>query len=414
MLFSLLLLPVAVYSHGRLTVPATRNPTGYENDPIGFGGRSLDHFVCRNDPNGSRTTVTAGQPLDMQWTNSAKHVGDCAVYVGYGDAIVNGVGTEKNSGQFVKIANVFDCKKYSDQTYTIDLPSWLPAGKAVIRWEWYALHVAPTIEFYAQCADVNIVSDSTLSAADLPSYSVIEPDWVLPKRGDLGGVGFRAAFDSNSPQFVTGPPCAFPGDASARNACDLTAKGTQGYIAVGEGPDHAPNGDHGPAPVPSPTQEPVASPVANPTNPPVANPTSPPVANPTSPPVEQPVAAPTNPPVESPVAAPTNPPVDGVCSNTLWAKCAGKNVDGSIFDGPLACCPANSYCSRQSEWYSQCIPGTCPNKAWEQCGGGYGFEGTACCPDNHYCQPMNDGSSQCVPNDKFLWFEGPENVLCKN
>lgn len=402
---SFLLLPVAVYSHGRLTVPATRNPVGYENDPIGFQGRPQEQFVCRNDPNGMRTAVTAGQPLDMQWQNTALHVGDCAVYVGYGDDIVNGGLSERTSGKFVKIANIFDCKKYSGQDYQIDLPSWLPAGKAVIRWEWYALHVAPTIEFYAQCADVDIQSDSNLTPADLPSYSIVEPEWVLPKRGDIAGtVGYRNAFNTASPQFVTGPPCAFPGDSSSRNACNLTAKGTQGYIAVGEGPDFAPNGNSGPAPTPEPTASPVAAPTQEPVAP--APTTTPSSEEPVYPPVE----SPTMPPVASPVASPTDAPAEGECA-ALWAKCDGKNNDGSIFE--RKCCPSGAFCNRQDEWYSQCITGSCPTQAWEQCGGA-DLAGPSCCPEHHYCQPMNDGSSQCVPDEKKPWFQGDENVLCKN
>lgn len=407
MVFSILavILPVAVYSHGRLTVPATRNPVGYENDPIGFGGRSLDQFVCRNDPNGSRTTVTAGQPLTMKWRNTAAHVGDCAVYVGYGDDLVNGGLSERRSGQFVKIANVFDCKSYSEQDYQIDLPSWLPAGKAVIRWEWYALHVRPTIEFYAQCADVDIVSSSSLTPADLPSYSIVDPEWVLPANANEG-VGYRNAFDDSSNQYVTGPPCAFPGDSTSRNACALTAEGTQGYIAVGEGPMYAPDGDSGAAPTPNPVAAPVTAPTPEPTVS-VPAPTDsvyPPVESPTTPPA--PVESPTMPPV----ASPTSPPAEGECA-ALWAKCDGKNNDGSIFE--RKCCPSGAFCNRQDEWYSQCITGTCPTQAWEQCGGA-DLAGPSCCPEHHYCQPMNDGSSQCVPDEKKPWFQGDENVLCKN
>jgi len=422
MMFFLFLLPTAVYSHGRLTVPKTRlqDKLGYdtyENDPIGFGGRPLSQFVCRNDPvpSASRTRVTAGQSMDMRWINSARHVGDCAVYVGYGDAIVNGMGDAKNSGQFVKIANIYDCKRYSEQTIQIELPSWLPAGPAVIRWEWYALHVSPTIEFYAQCADVEISSASTLSAADLPSYSVYP--WVIPERADEG-VGYRNAFDLATPQYITGPPCAFPGDAPASAKCEATAPGTLGHIAVGLGPDKS--GEvAAPAPTPEPTKSPVASPVALPTQEPtdvapptqeptatplaapVEAPTSPPVESPvtapTSPPVESPVTAPTSPPVESPVAAPTSPPVDdGSCSNQLWAKCDGLDWDGSPFSGEK-CCPAGAYCNWQTQWYSQCIPvESCTKSPYDQCAGA-GFYDSPCCPEGHYCKDMNVGISLCAP-----------------
>lgn len=425
-MFLLFLLPTAVYSHGRLTVPKTRlqNKLGYdtyENDPIGFGGRPMSQFVCRNDPvpSASRTPVTAGQSMDMKWVNSAMHVGDCAVYIGYGDAIVNGVGENKISGQFVKIANIPDCKKYSQQTYQIDLPSWLPAGPAVIRWEWYALHVSPTIEFYAQCADVEVTSASTLSAADLPSYSVYP--WVIPFRADDEGVGYRNAFDTSTPQYVTGPPCAFPGDATPRNKCDRTAPGTQGHVAIGLGPDKsgqvvAPKPTPAPveSPVAPPTMEPVAAPTVkpttaaeppsvDPTQEPTPQPTASPIPAPTPSPVAAPVAPKPTPPPSAPVSPPTSPPVDDgtnppqSCSNYLWAKCDGRDVDGSPFSGEK-CCPDGAYCNWQTVWYSQCIPvESCTKSPGDQCAG-EGFNESNCCPAGHYCKAMNAaGYSQCEP-----------------
>merc|ERR1719499_238007 len=93
---------LGVYGHGRLTVPATRKPTGYENDPT--SGPNGTDFVCRNDPtSASPTQVTAGSSVSMRWDLSAPHVGDCAVYVGFGDAITNGRGSAKRAGRFVKI-----------------------------------------------------------------------------------------------------------------------------------------------------------------------------------------------------------------------------------------------------------------------------------------------------------------------
>lgn len=410
MMFLLLLLPTAVHSHGRLTVPKTRlqdrlGYDTYENDPIGFQGRPMSQFVCRNDPvaGSSRTQVTAGQPMDMQWVNSALHVGDCAVYVGYGDAIVNGVGDAKNSGKFVKIANIYDCKRYSGQTIEIDLPSWLPAGPAVIRWEWYALHVAPTIEFYAQCSDVEITSASTLTAADLPSYPVYP--WVLPENGNQG-VGFRSAYDMSQPQFITGTPCAFPGDATARSGCELTAAGTQGHIAVGLGPDHA--GEGGVAP-PTPTPAPVVSVTPNPTASPIPAPTPAPTADAAPKPSPKPTGTPAPvapspspaPETPAPTVAETESPTEddnGTCGNAVWAKCDGKDsTTGAAFSGEK-CCPAGSYCNYQTEWYSQCVPNeSCSKQPYDQCAGPTFWESN-CCPAGHYCKQMSDdGYSQCAP-----------------
>merc|ERR1719461_1995931 len=184
------------------------------------------------------------------------------------------------------------------------------------------------------------------------------------------------------PQFVTGTPCAFPGDAPAKNGCDLTAAGTQGHIAVGLGPDHACAGC-----VPAPTPSPVVSPTPEPTASPV------PAPKPTEPVVATPA------PTRSPVAVSTPAPTvdDGTCGNALWAKCDGTDTDGSPFSGEK-CCPSGSYCNYQTQWYSQCIPNdACNKQPNDQCGGP-GFWESNCCPAGHYCKEMSaDGYSQCAP-----------------
>merc|ERR1719266_1112953 len=86
---------VGVYGHGRLTVPATRKPTGYEHSPV--SGPNGTDFVCRNDPTATyglnaQTKVTAGDEVTMKWDLMADHKGDCAVYIGYGQALTAGVG----------------------------------------------------------------------------------------------------------------------------------------------------------------------------------------------------------------------------------------------------------------------------------------------------------------------------------
>jgi len=364
------LLALGVWGHGRLTVPATRRPTGYENDPT--SGSDGTDFVCRNEPNSnSKTPVTAGQATDVTWNLSAAHVGDCSVYIGYGAAVTNGVGSAKRAARFIKLANVQDCKNYNGQAYAVDLPDWLPAGEAVIRWEWQALHVWPTIEFYAQCADVIVQSSSTLSAADLPSYPIVGPR-LLPANGNEG-VGFWNPWNG-SQAYMTGPPCAFPETRPARAKCGLTAPGTQGHIDVS---DRINNGGTTPPPVSDPTPQPTPAPIANtstraptvgsteppaPTPAPVPSPTvggteAPRPATPaptvggTEPPA--PTAEPTQPPVASP-ATPAPTPEAGQCNNFAWGTCGG-------ISNPTAptCCPEGYYCAAQNRWYHQCINYPC-------------------------------------------------------
>jgi len=321
----ILLLPVSVvWGHGRLTVPATRKPTGYENNPV--SGPNGTDFVCRNDPTGAqKTAVKAGESVTMRWELSAPHQGDCAIYVGYGDALTAGTGDAKRAGRFVKIANVFDCRAYTGQDYQVDLPSWLPAGQAVIRWEWYAIHVWPGPEFYAQCADVTIESSSALTANEIPSYTIVSPQ-VFPAQS-TDQLPYRCYWCQGFQEFLTGPPCAFPGQASARAQCDRTAPGTVGHIDV-SGRINGGGGGGTPAPI-----------VPN-------NGTPAPVV------VNNGTPAPTTAQQPQPTADPSD---NGECQNRAWAPCGGLSNP----DAP-SCCPAGYECQRNSKWYSQCRNDGCP------------------------------------------------------
>lgn len=211
-----------VWAHGRLSVPSTRFPSGYENDPV--PSNNDDKFVCRNGVTSPATTIEAGTTMDLYWDFGAAHVGDCAVYISYDwDASSN------SEQDYFKIANLFKCKDQNRETVTINLPSWLPAGQAVVRWDWYALHVYPTVEFYSQCADVTIeAGNDQVDITTLTTYPIINPA-LYPATG-TDGVGYRNPFASTE-QYMTGPPCAA---GYTGNDCDLTASGTTGYIDVGD------------------------------------------------------------------------------------------------------------------------------------------------------------------------------------
>lgn len=418
----------SVEAHGRLQIPKTRKHTitgfdTYENDPVNFGSgqpaTTFHRFSCRNDPpkeggalKPPQTQVTAGGRMDVRWSLSANHVGDCAAYISY-DFAAEGVSGREGMKWF-KIANWKNCKSLDDQIHQIDLPAWLPAGRAVFRWDWYALHVHPTIEFYAQCADIQIASnDLSLGSPDLvPSYSIMG---VYPESASVTPGWRRGLPEKTSPDWITGPPCACR--ESQQNGCAFTASEltTPGFISkptlgsvAGCGAGITPQ----PTQTPQPTEsQPPTAPVASPTQPPTspvapatpsptaegeecaapwgtcggsANPGSPsccsgegfecymfdewywqcrndggalvapaaqPIEAPASSPVAAPVAAPT-----APVAAPTAPPSadDGACVNPElpWAKCGGFGYSGS------GCCTEGYYCNFQTVWYSQCITGS--------------------------------------------------------
>ena len=73
--------------------------------------------------------------MTVQYATSAPHVGDCAFYVSYD------WDKPRSQMQFFKFANVPDCKSRQLVDIQLSLPPWLPAGNAVLRWDWYALHV---------------------------------------------------------------------------------------------------------------------------------------------------------------------------------------------------------------------------------------------------------------------------------
>lgn len=249
-----------VNAHGRLTVPMTRFGPGYENDPV--SGNTGDDFVCRNPAKDPEVTITAGGTLELGWEFGVNHVGDCAVYLSYDFDQANA------DQQYFKIANLPDCK--STTGATIELPEWLPSGRAVLRWDWYALHQYPAAEFYVQCVDLNIEGGSPVAKSEIDMYSIISPA-VYPANGNTEP-GYRDPHNANQAyawkngeQFMTGPACA---RGFTANNCELTAAGTTGNIAVGNG-GSTPTPTTPAAPTPMPTPDPTnqgVQPTADPTS----------------------------------------------------------------------------------------------------------------------------------------------------
>lgn len=220
-------LPVA-FCHGRLTKPLPRfgagSNAGRDNGPT--PGHTSENFVCRHNEKQAGNTnpdekITAGQPLTIKWDFSAAHVGDCAVYLSYDTTL------SRTEQKYFKIANLFKCREQNKQDVTITIPDFVPPGKAVLRWDWYALHQFPGVEFYSQCIDVDITSASTATISQFTTYSIISPP-IYPRSG-REGVGYRNAFGGGD-QFMTGPACA---NDYKENSCELTAKGTKGFTGGG-------------------------------------------------------------------------------------------------------------------------------------------------------------------------------------
>ncbi len=217
--------------HGRLIEPVTRKgDTGYEDDPA--PSLTDPTFICKHDTSQVEALpVNAGSSLALKWRFGAAHVGDCAVYISY-DTDLPLLDT-----RWFKIANLFDCRAQNNQDVNIELPSWLPPGSAILRWDWSALHTYPNVEFYNQCVDITITSMSSVSPSSINTYSIVDPP-IYPSSGQAG-VGFRNPFDPNSPQFVTGPACA---RGETKNSCELTNEGTAGSTGGGGEADSGGNG----------------------------------------------------------------------------------------------------------------------------------------------------------------------------
>jgi hypothetical protein len=145
------------------------------NDPDTHPDRQS--LVCRV-PNGLQKTVplvtlNAGGTINLKWELTADHPGDGGLYLSYDAAF----GTAQTQDmKFFKIAHFPQQRRNNKNTVTVKLPSWLPAGKAVMRWDWYATHNAPWVEFYSNCVDVDVVASAAAKAvaskATIPAYKI--------------------------------------------------------------------------------------------------------------------------------------------------------------------------------------------------------------------------------------------------
>lgn len=239
-----------VFGHGRLIVPEPRQgPTdmyGKANAPTP-GSDSLD-WVCRQGtPVAKKQPVTAGGSLGLQWAFTAAHVGDCALYVSYD------VDSQRKDQRWFKIANFPKCKNQNNQLVNVNVPAWLKNGHAVFRWDWYALHVHPSIEFYSQCFDANVSGGQVALPGSLNQYKLVNNGKALYPTSNAEAPGYRNAFNGGE-QYMTGPPCAL---SSTENNCEATNEGTTGHLdvgAIGQGEEPVSKAPTQRAQTPAPTQ----------------------------------------------------------------------------------------------------------------------------------------------------------------
>merc|ERR1719410_339255 len=136
----------------------------------------MDQFICRHATPSVITPVQAGSQLEVQWDLTAAHPGDCSFYISYDHD------KSPSEMEWFKVANLMDCKavRMHQGAGTVDkwnfqLPSWLPGGRAVLRWEWAALHIPTAIEFFVQCADIDVTpTASEISITQIPTFKVFD------------------------------------------------------------------------------------------------------------------------------------------------------------------------------------------------------------------------------------------------
>lgn len=220
-----------VVGHGKLTSPASRGGVGYDEGPV--SGPSGVDFVCRNGAAGiPAVTLTPGTATQLSWNFGAAHVGDCALFLSYD------VTADRAVQQYFKIANFPDCNLDSGKVVSVMVPNWLKAGRAVMRWDWYALHVYPKVEFYSQCVDVTVGGSGTTLPAAVTTYTIAGQ---YPADGSSGR--YWNPYNPPVQWKMVGPPCA-PGITG--NCC------TAGYARTGYIKSTcASTGSTPPAPAPS-------------------------------------------------------------------------------------------------------------------------------------------------------------------
>lgn len=232
--------PGTVWAHGRLLVPAPReckatgcggsgiedmdSPVNFNGDDAPEGNRlpvddptrhpEKQSFVCRVSAQDAvqapLVQLTAGGTLAMQWKFAATHPGDGGLYLSYD---YSATADNRQQMRFFKLANFPQMRRDSGSTVTVNIPDWLPPGRAVLRWDWYALHNDPHVEFYANCIDVDVISSSTLPKAAIVTYPIV----VAPKEG-AGAAAYSCSADALG-NCAKGPflPNQYPGNNNLGN-----------------------------------------------------------------------------------------------------------------------------------------------------------------------------------------------------
>ena len=163
-----------VSGHGRMTFPTPRLK-------ISDGGINAPSYTCIgpifkssatsmrcHDSNAGvvQSVLTAGEIVNFQMTMEAPHPGDCSIWLSYDtdfDAPLN----------WIKLKDIPGCLSPTGldtisgpSTFSFVLPEFLPAcDHCVLRWELYGVQQVSNVEFYINCADVQIINNINTNCA---------------------------------------------------------------------------------------------------------------------------------------------------------------------------------------------------------------------------------------------------------
>jgi len=216
------------------------------NDPATHPGRQS--LVCRV-PNGHSSTpnidVTAGQILELKWELTAAHPGDGGLWISYDASFSN-----TQDMRFFKIANFPQLRLMNRKRVKVLLPSWLPSGQAVLRWDWYATHNQPYTEFFVNCVDINIQSSSLVLPSSIQPSHKLETGTGSATSYPLYNDDSAWCWDCSGSDWdarkMNGPACVA---GISGNCCDLTLYRAVNYLDMGPGYDSCRNaGNSGIAP----------------------------------------------------------------------------------------------------------------------------------------------------------------------
>ncbi|KAG8464401.1 hypothetical protein KFE25_003464 [Diacronema lutheri] len=194
---------------------------------------SANAFRCRESRPSAPPfqQLVAGQTIDVEWTLSAVHPGDCYLYLSY-DTNVD------EPERWFKIAEFPGCTHKADvdagfnglnprtlNTWPVRMPTWLAScSHCVLRWEWISVQQVVDNEYFATCADVQVTGTAEpirdFIAKVSPIVSISSPFGHLPSTIDactpatIGNCYRRAYNGQFGTQYLLAPEVASYGGSA--------------------------------------------------------------------------------------------------------------------------------------------------------------------------------------------------------